>query len=103
MTGRSRVWTTTNGYAKTGRLRGGSNERHKPGPAGDDPAARQTTAIPHGGRSVCAPGRRSGERKAITLELSGGAAGSGSRGTRSPGDGAEDPGSALPGGEDAGG
>src|ERR1039458_6596266 len=103
MTGPSRVWTTTNGYGRTGRQRRGSNEHHQAGPAGGDPAVCQTTAIAHAGRSVCAPGRRSGEREAIAPELSGGAAGSGSRGTRSPGDGAENSGSALSGGEDAGG
>src|ERR1039458_1835966 len=103
MTGRSRLWTTTNGYGRPGWRRRGSNERHQTGPASGDPAVRQTTAIAHAGRSVCAPGRRSSERKAIAPELSGGATGSRSRGTRSQGDGAEDSGSALPGGEDAGG
>src|ERR1022692_373554 len=103
MTGRSRLWTITNGYGRPGWRRRGSNERHQAGPAGGDPAVCQTTAIAHAGRSVCAPGRRSGEREAIAPELSGGAAGSGSRGTRSPGDGAEDSGSTLSGGEDAGG
>jgi hypothetical protein len=52
----------------------------------------------HAGRSVCAAGRRSGERETIAPELSGGVAGSGSGGTRSPGNGAEDTGSALSGG-----
>src|ERR1035437_3875201 len=103
MTGRSRVWTTTNGYGRTGRRRRCSNERHQAGPAGDNPAVCQATAIADGGRSVCAPGRRSSKGEAIAPELSGGAAGSGGGRTRSQGDSAKDSGSALPGGEDAGG
>src|ERR1035437_2380764 len=100
MTGRSRVWPTTNGYGRTGRRGRRSNESHQVGPAGGDPAVCQATAIAHGGRSVCAPGRRSSEGEAIAPELSRGAAGSGGGRTRSQGGSAEDSGSALPGGED---